>query len=165
MGARREADDLLAAVGRGAPKGHVAPVTEGSHDLARSLASDAELPADPGSRDLLGLAAEPEHSTVGESPIREAGGGHLLVEPALVADPRPPQGSTQGERPARRSTPVRWSVPLGRTGVAIPHGARGGRMTTMVVILRDELPGWRGRHTKAAPCPEPRGALEPASAA
>jgi hypothetical protein len=136
MSPRRKTDNLFAAVTGGRPKGDVPPLAESAHNLASTLTSDAELPADLRGRHLLGLGAEPKHPSIGKAPVGEAGGRQVVVQSHLITDPGPAQDAAQGERSTPRSTFADLLTLVGRwTEVAPVHSRRRDTLTTMVVIL------------------------------
>lgn len=92
---RSERHRLLPSAGRRGLDRHVSAVTEAGHDLGGALARDFQLAPDLGDRRLSGSRADAQHASVGEATIFEAGGGHLLVEPALVPDPGLPQAAAE----------------------------------------------------------------------
>ena len=114
VGARRKFYDLLTAVTRGTPKGHITRVAKTGHDLARTLASDAELPTDLRSRDVLELRAKPKYSSIGKFAVGEAGGSHPLVQSLLIPNPGPSECRTEHGRSTPCSTVTDLATPVGR---------------------------------------------------
>ena len=100
---------LLTSTGRGIGDRYVSPIVQMADDLARTLAGNAQFPADVRDRRTCRTRAQAQHSTVGKLAFVKSRFRHGSVQTALIADPGPAQGGSEANR---------------RLGLGVPTGIR-----------------------------------------
>ena len=97
---------LLTSTGRGIGDRYVSPIVQMADDLTRTLASNAQFPADVRDRRSCRIRAQAQHSTVGKPALVEPRVRHGPVQAGLVTEPGTAQGRTEGERTLALGAPV-----------------------------------------------------------
>ena len=88
---------LLTSTGRGIGDRYVSPIVQMTDDLARTLAGNAQFPADVRDRRSSRIRAQSQHSTVGKPAFVESSVRHGPIQAALVTEPSTAQGRTEGK--------------------------------------------------------------------
>ena len=97
---------LLTSTGRGIGDRYVSPIVQMADDLARTLAGNAQFPADVRDRRSCRIRAQAQHSTVGKPALVKPRVRHGPVQAGLVTEPGTAQGRSEGERRLALGDPV-----------------------------------------------------------